>query len=229
MSSRILFVEDDDNLRFVVEDNLRMEGFEVQGCADGIQGKQAFEPGKFDLCILDVMMPGLDGISLAKEIRTKDEGIPILFLTAKGQKEDRINGFRAGGDDYITKPFSIEELVCRIRVFLRRTGQWATGGSSDTFVLGSSAFCYPLLELRNEQDCKQLTQREADLLRVLCENKGQVVKRDDLMKAVWGDDDYFIGRSMDVFISKLRKYLKHEPTVEITNVYGVGFRLVEKG
>lgn len=228
MSTRILFVEDDDNLRFVVEDNLRMEGFTVQCCADGLEGKEAFSQDKFDLCILDVMMPKMDGITLAKEIRARDASIPILFLTAKGQKEDRINGFHAGGDDYITKPFSIEELICRINVFLRRSQAEGQPKKEAVYRLGSTSFCYELLELTSKDSLRALTQREADLLRVLCENKGQVVKRDELMKTVWGEDDYFIGRSMDVFISKLRKYLKHEPAIEIMNVYGVGFRLVEK-
>ena len=218
-----MLVEDDTNLGFVIKDNLEVAGFKVAWCQDGESGLSLFVNGQFDLCILDVMLPKTDGFTVAREIRKNDGQTPIIFLTAKAMKEDRINGFRLGGDDYITKPFSIEELILRIGVFLKRTG---TKPVATLFTqLGEYIFDYQNLRLSYKDWEKKLTQKEADILRTFCENVGQVVRREDILKDIWGDDDYFLGRSLDVFISKLRKYLQEDKNLSITNFHGVGFKL----
>lgn len=224
MSVKILLVEDDPSLGFVVKDNLSHKGYELTLCANGEEGQAVFENGNFDLCVLDVMMPKKDGFSLAKSIREKNAHVPILFITAKSMLEDKIAGFHSGGDDYIVKPFSIEELCLRIEVFLRRSITRDTKSES-VFPLGNFQFDCANLILQHTTGSKTLTQKEADVLKLLCENKDRVLKREEILKAVWGDDDYFMGRSLDVFISKLRKYLKEDPDVEIVNYHGVGFRL----
>jgi len=224
MSAKILLVEDDPSLGFVVKDNLIHKGYELTLCTNGEEGQSAFEENNFDLCVLDVMMPKKDGFSLAKFIREKNTQVPILFITAKSMLEDKIAGFNSGGDDYIVKPFSIEELCLRIEVFLRRS-KMHEAKTESIFSLGNFQFDCANLTLQNSLGSKTLTQKEADVLKLLCENKDRVLKRDEILKAVWGDDDYFMGRSLDVFISKLRKYLKEDPDVEIVNYHGVGFRL----
>ena len=225
-SKRILLVEDDPNLAFVTRDNLELAGYEVTHCEDGLQGFEAFNAGHFDLCILDIMLPKADGISLARRIREEDSLTPILFLTAKTMKEDKIEGFKAGADDYITKPFNIEELLLRIEVFLRRSQtqreQQVTGS---IFELGQYTFDHRNLCLYLGDDRRKLTQKEADLLRFLAINPNQIAKRSDILTRLWGEDDYFLGRSLDVFISKLRKYLKDDPAITIVNHHGVGFSL----
>lgn len=223
MSTKILLVEDDHNLGFVIKDNLMLKGFDVTLCENGAEGYQAFQDKPFDLCILDVMMPKQDGFSLAKSIREKNTQLPILFVTAKSMLEDKITGFESGGDDYIIKPFSMEELLLRIGVFLRRSHP--TNGREEVFQVGSFTFNFTNLTLQHANESKILTHKEAEVLRLLCENKNRILKREEILKAVWGDDDYFLGRSMDVFISKLRKYLKDDPNVQIVNYHGVGFRL----
>lgn len=223
MNTKILLVEDDPSLGFVIKDNLTLKGFEVTLCENGVDGYQAFNDKPFDLCILDVMMPKQDGFSLAKSIREKNTQVPILFVTAKSMLEDKIEGFESGGDDYIVKPFSMEELLLRIGVFLRRSNP--VNGREEVFILGSFTFDFTNLKLQHENGSKILTHKEAEVLRLLCENRSRVLKREEILKAVWGDDDYFLGRSMDVFISKLRKYLKDDPNVQIVNYHGVGFRL----
>lgn len=223
MSKRILLVEDDPGLGFVIKDNLAMKGYEVTLCADGEEGQKTFQQHAFDLCIFDVMMPKKDGFSLAETVREKNKEIPILFVTAKSMIEDKVAGFTAGGDDYITKPFSMDELCLRIEVFLRRTSNISQKG--ETFQLGQYSFDSHNFVLSNATSSKPLTQKEAEVLKLLCLNKDRVLKREEILKAVWGDDDYFMGRSMDVFISKLRKYLKEDPGVQIVNYHGVGFRL----
>ncbi len=225
-SAHILFVEDDINLSFVTCDNLEKQGYKITSAADGLEAWEIYKQGNFDLCILDVMLPGNDGFSLARQIRERDQQIPILFLTAKSLKDDRIEGLRNGGDDYITKPFSIEELILRIEIFLKRrfiSGQNQPGKS--LFTLGSYSFDHANLLLKNQAQTHQLTQKEADLLKYLCQHPNIVIKREEILKSLWGDDDYFMGRSLDVFISRLRKYLQHEPNVKINNVHGVGFRM----
>lgn len=220
----ILLAEDDVNLGFVVKDNLEHHGFVVDLCKDGAEALDHFSKQRFDVCILDVMMPKMDGFALASNIRAVNKQVPILFLTAKTLKEDRLQGFITGGDDYITKPFSIEELILRIRVFLKRS-QKDFHEQGSTIAMGKYAFRHDQLSLKNDKGEKLLTQKEADILLILCQAQGTVVKRNDILMKVWGDDDYFNGRSLDVFISKLRKYIADDPTVQIANHHGVGFRL----
>jgi DNA-binding response OmpR family regulator len=223
MSKRILLVEDDPSLGFVIKDNLAMKGYNVTLCSDGEEGQKTFQDNPFDLCIFDVMMPKKDGFSLAQTVREKNQNVPILFVTAKSMLEDKIAGFTAGGDDYIIKPFSMEELCLRIEVFLRRSNGIAQ--TDQTYQLGQFSFDSHNFVLAHSSGAKTLTQKEAEVLRLLCQNTDRVLKREEILKAVWGDDDYFMGRSMDVFISKLRKYLKEDPSVQIVNYHGVGFRL----
>lgn len=223
---KILVVEDDASLGFIIKDNLDQNGFDVTLCTDGESGTKTFFENSFDICILDVMLPKKDGFSLARTIRSFNGDIPILFLTAKSMTEDRLEGFRSGADDYITKPFNMSELLYRLEVFLRRSGAQHHTKYETKFVLGSFVFDYSNLALKNNNHEKNLTQKEAEVLRLLLQNKGHVVKREEILKNVWGDDDYFMGRSMDVFISKLRKYLKEDPSVQIINYHGVGFKLM---
>ena len=224
--ARILLVEDDVNLSFVVKDNLEMKGYEVHLRDDGEQGLEAFNDFKFDLCILDVMLPKMDGYGISQRIRKIDHDVPIIFLTAKSTKEDRLDGFKHGGDDYITKPFSIEELVYRIEVFLSRSRKSNSAvNKEETYSLNKYIFDYPSLSLAIDGEEKKLTQKEADLLKVLILNSDRVVKREELLELIWGNNDYFSGRSMDVFISKLRKYLREDDAVEIVNYHGIGFKL----
>jgi DNA-binding response OmpR family regulator len=223
MSTKILLVEDDPGLGFVIKDNLILKGYDVTLCVNGEEGQQTFNKQTFDLCIFDVMMPKKDGFSLAQSIREKNQQVPILFVTAKGMLEDKIAGFTAGGDDYIVKPFSMEELCLRIEVFLKRSAYQPA--AEESFPLGEYTFDCGNLSLLHKSGPKTLTQKEADVLKMLCIHKDRILKREDILKAVWGDDDYFMGRSLDVFISKLRKYLKEDSSVEIANYHGVGFRL----
>ncbi len=222
--ANILLVEDDVNLGFVVKDNLEVNGFAVELCDDGEKGWQSFTQNTFDMCVLDVMLPKKDGFELAREIRQRNEIIPILFLTAKSLKEDRIAGFKTGGDDYLTKPFSIEELVLRIEVFLKRS-RYRPASDRHTGI-GHYLFDYANLLLKGRSGNLTLTQKEADLLHLFCLHSGQVLRREDILLRIWGDDDYFMGRSLDVFISRLRKYLQEDARIEIQNLHGVGFRLI---
>ncbi len=223
MKAKILLVEDDSNLGFVMKDNLIHKGYQVTLCTNGEEGELQFQSQTFDLCILDVMMPKKDGFSLAQAIREKNKQVPILFITAKSMLEDKVAGFQAGGDDYLIKPFSMEELYLRMEVFLRRTNGLNTTDSS--YAIGEFNFDCKNLSLQHITGNKTLTQKEAEVLKLLCSNKERVLKREEILTTVWGDDDYFMGRSLDVFISKLRKYLKEDPKVEIVNYHGVGFRL----
>jgi len=227
MKPKILLVEDDPSLGFVIKDNLLIKGYEVTLCADGEEGQKAFNENHFDLCILDVMMPKKDGFSLAQSIREKNKQVPILFITAKSMLEDKVHGFNSGGDDYIVKPFSMEELRLRIEVFLRRSSVPAT--NEQNYSLGQFTFDCHNYTLHHLSSFKTLTQKEAEVLKLLCQNKERVLKREEILKNVWGNDDYFLGRSMDVFISKLRKHLKEDPRVQIVNYHGVGFKLEVAG
>lgn len=221
---KILLAEDDVNLGFVIRDNLEQRGFIVDLCKNGQEAYSHFIENQYQVCILDIMMPKMDGFELAAKIRGQNTGIPLLFLTAKTLKEDRLRGFMVGGDDYITKPFSIEELICRINVFLKRSGT-ALSNHVQKIEFGKCIFDYDnLMIISGEQEIK-LTQMEADILLFLYERKGEIVKRTEILNRVWGDDDYFNGRSLDVFISRLRKLLAVEPQVNIVNVHGVGFKL----
>ncbi|MGH1433427.1 MAG: response regulator transcription factor [Lewinella sp.] len=222
MRAHLLYVEDDESLSFVTRDHLELQGYQVTHCADGSSAKEAIDRQDYDLCLLDVMLPETDGFTLAKEIRKQNTEVPILFLTAKSLKEDRLFGLRLGADDYITKPFSIEELILKIEVFLRRSRSVSTPPPNE-YVLGEYIFNYPNLKLKIGDDLRRLTQKEADLLKYLLEHKNQVIKRADILEAVWGENDYFLGRSLDVFISRLRKYLKKDQQIRIENIHGVGF------
>lgn len=226
MKKNILLVEDDESLGFVIKDNLENKGFSVQLSTDGEVGLKDFDNKVFDLCILDVMLPKMDGFSLAQKIRQRSKMTPIIFLTAKGMQEDKLEGFKIGGDDYITKPFSMEELTYRIDVFLRRGGLSEKGSSTRT--LGNYIFDLNSFTLSLGDKQQKLTRREAEILQYLSDRMDTLVKREELLIALWGDDDYFKGRSLDVFISKLRKYLKADESVDIENYHGVGFKLVVK-
>jgi Response regulators consisting of a CheY-like receiver domain and a winged-helix DNA-binding domain len=220
---RLLIVEDDTNLSIVVKDYLTLSGFDVTLCDNGKAAWETFTSNCFDLCVLDVMLPEFDGFTLAEKIRQQNTIVPILFLTAKADKEDKIKGFKLGADDYIVKPFNIEELVLRIEVFLKRSLSHIP--PKELYSIGSYSFDYPNLSLMYNGCSQKLTQREADVLRLLCQNLGKITKREEILIQLWGEDDYFLGRSLDVFISKLRRYLKHDPDVTIVNHHGVGFQL----
>jgi DNA-binding response OmpR family regulator len=222
---KILLVEDDPSLGFVIQDNLKLKGFDVTLCKDGEEGESTFHNNSFDICILDVMLPKKDGFTIARSIRSKDKSVPILFLTAKSMMEDKLAGFQTGADDYITKPFSLDELICRIDVFLRRSTNNPESNGNEVYAVGGFTFDPMNLTLKNNTTEKTLTQKEAEVLKLLYQNRDRVLKREEILKQVWGDDDYFMGRSMDVFISKLRKYLKEDPSIQIVNYHGVGFRL----
>lgn len=224
MKGHILLAEDDDNLAFIVKDQLEMNGFEVSHAKTGEEAIALFSTEAFHLCLLDVMMPKVDGFKVAEEIRKSNQQVPILFLTAKVMKEDRLLGFKTGGDDYITKPFSMEELLLRMAVFLKRTQ--VSYMEKEVFCFGHFQFDYRNLTLSSSDGKIELTHKEADILRYFCQRPNTLVKREDLLKHVWGDDDYFVGRSLDVFISKLRKYLQADERVSIRNVHGVGFEFV---
>jgi DNA-binding response OmpR family regulator len=222
--ANILLVEDDMNLGFVIQDNLKMNGFQVHLSQDGKEGLNAFGDGNYDLCLLDVMMPKKDGFSLAADIRKLDTEVPIIFLTAKTMTEDKVKGFKVGADDYITKPFSTDELILRIEAILKRTMKNESVNQNE-FVLGSYVYDVSNYLLKHDSEDKKLTKKEAEILKILCENKDKVIERELVLNLVWGDDSYFNGRSLDVFITKLRKYLKADESVKITNIHGVGFKL----
>jgi DNA-binding response OmpR family regulator len=226
VKAKILLVEDDMNLGFVVQDNLKMNGYKVALATDGKQGLQLFGENEYDLCILDVMLPHKDGFSLAEDIRKLNKEIPIVFLTAKNMTEDKIKGFKTGGDDYITKPFSTEELMLRIEAILKRINPTKQKQEKDVFTIGKFTFNYPnyLLVFDNTHEQK-LTKKEAEVLKLLCAHKGEVLPREIVLNMIWGSDTYFNGRSLDVFITRLRKYLKADENVSITNIHGVGFKL----
>ncbi|MCB0568622.1 MAG: response regulator transcription factor [Phaeodactylibacter sp.] len=225
--AHILYVEDDESLSFVTRDNLELQGYEITHCHDGREAMGLIRGQLFDLCILDVMLPEIDGFTLAREIRKYDREVPILFLTAKSLKEDRLQGLRLGGDDYITKPFSIEELILRVEVFLRRS-KISRPQAPGHYKLGHFEFDYANLSLFHEDENYQLTQKEADLLKLFADNRSQVLKRSEILEKLWGEDDYFLGRSLDVFISRLRKYLRSDDKLKIETLHGVGFRLKEE-
>jgi DNA-binding response OmpR family regulator len=226
---KILLVEDDLNLGFVVKDNLEMLGYQVSLHTNGNDAFQAVFQQSFDIAILDVMLPKKDGFTLAGEIRKEGKTLPIIFLTAKAMEDDRIKGFKLGADDYITKPFSMEEFVLRLEAVLKRCQILMTEKpEQNEFSIGKFHFNYPSLTLDSGEVKLALTSKEAAILKLLCQNKNEVVKREKALKIIWGTDDYFLGRSMDVFIAKLRKYLKEDPSIKITNVHGVGFMLTEE-
>ncbi|MFY0685943.1 MAG: response regulator transcription factor [Cyclobacteriaceae bacterium] len=226
MKGNILLVEDDESLGFVTSDSIQHEGYAVTWAKNGTDGENEFLKGTFDLCILDVMLPYQDGFNLAKKIRAKNEFVPILFLTARSMEQDRLKGFEIGGDDYIPKPFSLPELIYRIKVFMRRSERKEEMSSAENeSIIGEYKFQLSNLTLSHHQEVLNLTKIEADLLAMLFQNKNALVKREDILVEIWGENDYFKGRSLDVFISRLRKYLNQDDSIEIKNHHGVGFQL----
>ncbi|MCE3228106.1 MAG: DNA-binding response regulator [Bacteroidetes bacterium] len=227
VKTKILLVEDDDSLGPLLLEYLEAKGFETKLANDGKKGADMFFKGQFDLLLLDVMMPVKDGITLAKEIRVVDKNVPIIFLTAKSMKEDTIEGFNAGADDYITKPFSMEELLARVTAVLRRTNKVRSTESEEVnFKVGDYQFNSEKQVLQHGGQEQKLTTKESQLLRLLCVHKNDVLDRNFALKTIWHDDNYFNGRSMDVYIAKLRKYLKEDSKVEIINIHGKGFKLL---
>jgi len=226
-STRVLLCEDDPNLGTLLSEYLVAKGFETDLATDGLEGSKLYKRNTYDFIILDVMMPVKDGFTLASEIRQEDKHTPILFLTAKSMKEDTLHGFQAGGDDYMTKPFSMEELLVRMNAILRRTSALPENdGEAVEYSVGKYKFDYNKQRLMlNETEIK-LTTKENELMYLLCKHKNGVMERSYALKAIWGDDNYFNGRSMDVYIAKLRKHLKEDPAVEIINIHGRGFKLL---
>jgi len=227
MKTKVLLAEDDKNLGSVLKAYLEAKGYSTTLCIDGKEALETYKRNDFDFCILDIMMPVMDGFTLAKEIRKMDTQIPILFLTAKSMQEDKIYGFELGADDYLTKPFSMEELLLRIKAIRRRTTE-AEKRKLDTnfFTFGKYNFDHNRQMLTIGKKQQKLTSKEADLLKLLCQNMNSVLDRSVALNKIWYDDSYFNARSMDVYITKLRKYLKEDPDVELINVHGVGFKLV---
>lgn len=227
---RVLLAEDDINLGTILSERLKMKGFEVDLAPDGEKAISLYGQKVYDLLILDIMMPLKDGFTVAKEVRKQDEETPIIFVTARSMKEDVLKGFDLGADDYLTKPFSMEELMMRIHAVLKRTRKKDNTSVSepDTFTFSKIDFNYITQHLRVDGVDFDLTSKEADLLKLLCHNRNDVVARDEALKRIWGSDTYFNGRSMDVFISKLRKMLSGDGQLEIMNVHGKGFKLVVK-
>lgn len=222
----ILLAEDDENLGTLLNTFLRNKGYRVDLARNGKSALERFNDGNYDFLILDVMMPEIDGFTVAKEVREVDKNVPILFLTAKSMKEDKLKGFEIGADDYLTKPFSMEELVARLEAILKRSGY---EGETDTsaFTVGAFTFDSDKRLLVKDGETQKLTTKENQLLKLLAKNKNEILDRQAALRAIWGDDNYFNGRSMDVYIAKLRKMLKEDEKIEIMNVHGKGFKLID--
>ena len=234
-NTRILLVEDDRNFGDVLRSYLEMHNLDVDLAIDGIDGFEHFRRGEYDLCILDVMMPRKDGFTLAKDIRSKNTDIPIIFLTAKTLKEDVVEGFKIGADDYVTKPFNSEELLVRVQAILKRAkkNQEEQENEQEEYTIGKYTFNYPLrvLYLKKGEEINEKTKlspKEAMLLKMFCDQRNKVLPRSEALTKIWGEDNYFTARSMDVFVTKLRKYLSKDPNLQIMNIHGNGFRLVQK-
>lgn len=220
----ILYVEDDEALSFITKDELEQAGYQVCHCDDGQKAIEAFNKEHYDLAILDIMLPKIDGFSIAQEIRSKNDEMPILFLSAKSLEDDRLKGFEIGADDYLTKPFSMDELLFKIKVFLKRKSINKPEEKSE-YVLGAYTFEPSNLLLKFQGTEQELTAKEADLLSMFANKPNETIKREDILVKLWGKNDYFLGRSLDVFISRLRKYLAQDASIEIQTVRGVGFKL----
>jgi len=230
MKIKILLVEDDTNLGFVISDQLRSEGYSVTLCSDGAEGFKHFNQDTYHMCIFDVMMPKKDGFSLAKDIRATHLEVPIIFLTAKAMEEDTLQGFKVGADDYLTKPFSMDVLVARMEAVLRRTKTDKVIPSlAEEISLGEFVYWPRKMKLIRANSEQKFTPKENDLMKLLCENLGRPVSRSYALKLIWGDDTYFNARSMDVYMTKLRKMLKEDPRVQLVNLHGEGFRLSIEG
>jgi DNA-binding response OmpR family regulator len=225
-ATNILLVEDDLNLGFLLVEILEREGYFVKLCKDGQMGLQTLQRQRFDLCILDVMMPRLDGFGLAERLRADGYQTPFLFLTAKSRKEDKLKGYACGAEDYITKPFDEDELLCKLQVILRRQQEMSPVSTpTESYQIGAFQFNYHLQELTFGEETHRITEKENEILKLLCDHKNRILRRDDAVEQVYGKRDYFLGRSFDVFISRIRKLLKPDPTVRIENVFRVGFIL----
>jgi len=223
---KILYVEDDETLSFITKENLEIKGYVVDHCIDGFICLDLYKKNKYDLCILDVMLPKLDGFELAKKIRKSNEDIPIIFLTAKSAKEDKITGLKTGADDYITKPYSIEELVLKIEIFLKRSKINATfNGDKNITKIGNSEFNQNDLTFKTNNKVAKLTYKEAELFKLFIQNQNKIISREEILTAIWGKNDYFLGRSLDVFITRLRKHIKNDDMLKIENIHGIGFNL----
>lgn len=221
--AKVLLAEDDASLGFIIKDALEEDGYEVVHCIDGQSAIDRFNKNEFDICLLDVMMPLKDGFAVAKKIRQQSDLLPVLFLTAKSMEEDKIKGFQSGADDYITKPFNMSELLLRMEVFLRRTKKMYSEQVQE-YQISKLKFSYTDLKITSDQGTSSMTQKEADLLKFLCLHPNKVLKREEVLLNVWGKDDYFLGRSMDVFITKLRKHFKADRDIVLETIHGVGFR-----
>jgi len=225
MTTRILFIEDDANLGLLLKENLDNRGFDMHWFKDGVEGVAALRAGCYDICILDVMLPVKDGFEVAQEIRTGSD-IPIIFLTARTMHEDRIRGLELGGDDYMTKPFSTQELYLRILAILRRMHNGSSLPGEKALRVGRCTFDHNKMTLQCGAGTRRLSSKEADLLHILFRKKDELVTRTEILNEVWGNDDYFSSKSMDVYMSKIRKLLKDDPSIEILNAYGTGFKLI---
>lgn len=220
---KILLAEDDLNLGILLVDYLETEGFDVKLCKDGELALKAFQSNQYDLCLLDVMMPKMDGFALAKGIKAQDKKIPIIFITAKSLKEDKLKGYDLGADDYITKPFDEEELLWKIKAVIRRIPSSKNDSKIPIVAIGKYIFDFHNQSLSVNDQIKRITEKESDILLYLSNHRNHLIKREDLLKDLWGENDYFLGRSLDVFITKIRKYLKEDASLSIENVFGVGF------
>lgn len=223
---KILLAEDDKNLGVILKNYLVAKGYQTELFVNGQLAWEAFEKDSFSFCIVDVMMPVMDGFTLGKNIREKNKDIPLLFLTAKSLQQDKLKGFIIGADDYLTKPFSMEELTARITAILRRSGDTTIDENKTFFKIGSLEFDYNRQILKSEEKESKLTSKESDLLKLLAQNANKVLDRGDALMKIWKDDSYFNARSMDVYIAKIRKYLKQDPNIQLINVHGIGFKLV---
>lgn len=223
----ILLVEDDLSLGFLLVEYLESEGYQVKLCKDGSSAWKTFQRQVFDLCILDVMLPKMDGFTLAQKIRSQNEQIPFLFLTARSLKQDKLRGFSLGAEDFITKPFDEEELLCRLQVILRRNakGEEQPISYPKQFKIGDYFFDYERQELYFNDKVQRITEKENEVLRLLCIHQNKILRRTEAVQQIYGESDYFLGRSFDVFISRIRKLLKKDPRVQIENVFKVGFIL----
>lgn len=226
--TKILLVEDDINLGTILKEFLSVKGFEIVQAINGEEGLELFRKKKYDICLIDVMMPKMDGFTLAKKIRMADKQIPFLFLTAKAMLYDKIEGFKIGADDYVTKPFSMEELILRINAILKRSKIPQEEIERTEFKIGSYIFNYDRRSLVSQQIEQKLTPKECELLRLLCLYENKVLERTEALTRIWRDDNYFNARSMDVYITKLRNYLKHDKSIELVNVHGTGYKLMTK-
>lgn len=227
---KLLLVEDDEALRFIVKDNLEQYNYAVEVAENGEIALELFSQNKYDLILLDVMLPKIDGFQVAKTIRKTNEQIPIIFLTARSMTEDRIAGLTLGGDDYIPKPFSMEELLLKIKIFLKRSNAQPVASTtrSKSMVIGNFEFFPDDLTLSVNGTSRTLTLKESELIRYFASNANKILSRNEILENIWGSDDYFLGRSLDVFISRLRKYFKPDPNIKITNLHGIGFRFSVK-